>query len=60
MMLIVVLLPCGPAGDAYAEPRRGGGGELLLISGRQGPEQELQDSAEGFLPLRLAHQEHGQ
>lgn len=59
-MLIVVFLPCGLAGGAHAEPRRGGCGELPLLSGRQGPEQELQYPAEGLLPLCLAHQEHGQ
>lgn len=47
------------AGSANAEPRWCGGGQLPLLSGRKGPQQKLQDHAEGLLSLCVAHQKNG-
>lgn len=49
----------GAAGGTDAEPRWCGGRQLPLLSGRQGPQQKLQDIAQGFLSLCVAHPKHG-
>ncbi len=43
-----------------AEPGRSDRGQLPLLARRPRPQQELQDSAQRLLSLRLAHQEHDQ
>lgn len=50
---------CGAIGGANAEPGWSGSGQLPLLSGRQGPQQKLQDVAQGFLSLCVAHPKHG-
>lgn len=50
---------CSAAGGANAESRRRDRRQLPLLSGRKGPQQELQDVAQGFLSLRVAYSEHG-
>lgn len=47
------------AGGAYAESGWGDSGQLPLLSDRQGSQQELPDTAQGFLSLCVAHPEHG-
>lgn len=54
-LLLSIVFLLGAAGGTHAESRRCGGGQLPLFSGWQGPQQKLQDTAQGFLPLCLAH-----
>lgn len=59
MPLKILFPPSYAAGGANAEPRRCGGWQLPLLSGRQGPQQELYNNAQGFLSMCVAHPEHG-
>lgn len=46
-------------GGANAESRWCDSGQLPLLSGRQGPQQKLQDTAQGLLSMCVAHTKHG-